>query len=1206
MKKFRINIDGRELLALPGQTILEVARENDIFIPTLCFDERTEIYGSCGICMVEAEGNPKLLKACATEIAPNMVITTDSERVIESRKTNLELLLSNHPGDCRPPCVLNCPAHTDCQGYVGLLANGRPEEAHELVKNNIPLPASIGRVCPHPCEDSCRRKYVDEPISIANIKRFLADNDLMSGVSYVPDIEAPTGKSVAVIGGGPFGLSLAYFLAQKGHAITIFEAMPKAGGMLRYGIPEYRLPNEIIDSEIALIEAMGVEILTNTKIGRDVDFGYIRDTFDAVSIGIGAWVSTGTGAKGEDAEGVIGGIDMLRHVVRNEELALGDNVAIVGGGNTAMDACRTAVRLGAKKVYNVYRRTVDEMPADQIEIDEALEEGVIFKNLRNPLEIVKDKNGHVSKIKLQVMELGEPDASGRRAPVAVKGKTETIAVDSVILAIGQAVDPLGFDEVDLTKKNGIVYDPETFMTSIPGVFAGGDCGNDKISIAVEAIADAKKSAVVIDSYLFGEDVSYEPEFVAIRDDISEKTFEDRERQCRPVMEGLTPEERKTNFTEVVFGYDEERATQDADRCLECGCGDYFECKLVDFANQYDVKPDRFKGDVSVSDEEGKALAPDATDDGHPFIIRESGKCILCGLCVRACDQVMGIGAIDLVDRGFDTIVQPTLLLPLEESGCVSCGQCVSVCPTGALRERLSIPKSVPLETDVVQTTCSHCSIGCTLDLETYGDLLYKVNPTATGVVNAGVTCGRGKFGFDCAELEGRLTEPLLAIEGAERLVESDYYDAFVMTAKKAQSITARYGEGAVAIAVSDRYTNEEIYAISRLADEIGADIFSFNNRASATSTVLGVHTSPNSIDELLGTNYILGVGFDPHHNPVARLKIDTAKKNGAKVVFIDPSAKKDGLNKFGYDSFAAANNVKLLREIAAAVVSEKKDSDKARLLKLNGYKEFAASLADVKVSAKAAQIAADYLAAKKAIIIYQQNILSFEAAELVCAIAAISGHIGTPRDGIVRVASKNNSQGLYDLGITSDATDVEGAKAVLIFGEDPLGQIAAISGTLPPEAKAAKALLKNAEFVMVCDTHNTATALEADVVIPGSGWTETDGTYTNTEGRLGEVVKVSETSDFTNWQVAKEIANIYEAGILWENEDDIADELADEYPAYRYAVIGEILPADVEADDIWLAAPEAGKLVDPLPVSDNLTNMIDERLPKPTPMPHMG
>ena len=303
MEKFLLNINGKEVKGVAGQTILEVARENDIFIPTLCYDERTKIYGSCGICMCEVEGNPKLCKACATVIAPGMVVRTNTERVIESRKTNLELLLSNHTGDCRPPCVLACPAQTDCQGYVGPIANGEYEAALELVKDKIPLPASLGRVCPHPCEAECRRGLIDEPVSIQWLKRFVADQDLGDVSPFIPEIDEETGKRVAIIGGGPMGLSAAYFLRQMGHEITIFESMPKAGGMLRYGIPEYRLPKAVLDDEIMTIEMMGVDIICNTKIGEDIPFETIYEEYDAVLLGIGAWISTGVGCPGEDAGG---------------------------------------------------------------------------------------------------------------------------------------------------------------------------------------------------------------------------------------------------------------------------------------------------------------------------------------------------------------------------------------------------------------------------------------------------------------------------------------------------------------------------------------------------------------------------------------------------------------------------------------------------------------------------------------------------------------------------------------------------------------------------------------------------------------------------------------------------------------------------------------------------------------------------------------
>lgn len=1163
MNKFRLNIDGKEVFGLPGQTILEVARENDVFIPTLCYDERTKIYGSCGLCVVEIEGMPKMVKACATEISPNMIIKTNTKRVIESRKTNLELLLSNHVGDCRPPCALACPAGTDCQGYVGLIANGEYDVAIELIKDKIPLPAAIGRVCPHPCEEKCRRQLVEEPVSIAWLKRFAADKDLESENPFIPEIEAETGKSVAIIGGGPMGLSAAYFLRQMGHSVTIIESMPKLGGMLRYGIPEYRLPKAVLDEEIALIESMGVKMVTNTKVGVDISFESIKEDYDAVLLGIGAWLSTGVRCKGEDSEGVIGGIDFLRKVVRNEEIKLGENVAIVGGGNTAMDACRTAVRLGAKKVYNIYRRTKNEMPADMVEIVEAEEEGVIFKNLTNPIEVISDEEGRVKQVVLQVMELGEPDASGRRKPIPVEGKTETLDIDTMILAIGQAVDASKFDGLEKTRKNAIAYDKDTFMTSMPGVFAGGDCGNDKISIAVEAIADARKVSDSINSYLNGEVIKYEKPFVVERFDITEKTFEDRERMCRPVMDQLEAEERKDNFTEVVFGYDEEQALKEASRCLECGCHDYFECKLINYANQYDVHPERLAGDKNVIEFE----------DNHPFIVRDPNKCILCGLCVRVCDEVMGVGALGLVNRGFDTVVKPSLEKPLAESGCMYCGQCVSVCPTGALQERQSVVKEVPLDTNVTDTTCSFCSVGCSLHLESYGDMLIKSNPDKNGAVNQGLLCGKGKWGFDCSVLEGKLTKPL--IKGEDGFREADYHEALVLTAKKAESIAAKYGKDAVAVAISDRFTNEEAYVMKKLADTMGARTLCFNNVESGVEKVLGLDASPNTIDELLSTNVIVTFGFVMENNPVIQLKLKQAAEQGAKVYVINPEGYKVNNFDFATKVVYVENDLNAVKEMAKALIEMGKVSS------IDNFDEFKASLDTVFVSDEIKEIANAYAGAKKAMIVFQQNVVSVEVATMIANIALLSGHIGAPRDGILQIKAKNNSQGLIDMGIKAGAEAMEGVKALLCFGENPIEN------------------LSDLEFLMVLDTHMTETCNMADVILPGTGSASVNGTFTNTERRIQPVnAAINEGVELFNFEVATEIAHVYEVEFNFRDTADVSIEMEDVLPKYKYAKLGEVYGNVLSPVNPKFVVVDDGEFVNIHNCSDNLMNVINERLPK--------
>ncbi len=1076
MANFRLNINGIEVVGHPGQTILEVAKANGIEIPTLCYDERIKIYGACGLCIVEVEGNPKLVRSCATEISDGMVVKTETDRVRGSRQIALELLLSDHTGDCRPPCREACPAKTDCQGYVGLIANGNYREALELIKEQLPLPASIGRVCPHPCEEACRRQLVEEPVSIAWLKRFAADVDLESGDVFVPELEDKTGKSIVIIGGGPSGLTAAYFLAKKGHRVEILEAMPQAGGMLRYGIPQYRLPKEILDQEIETIENMGVEIKTNIKVGRDVTLEYLRNNYDAVYIAIGAWASTSLRCPGEELEGVLGGIDFLEDVALNNHVNLGSKVAVVGGGNVAMDACRTAVRMGAEEVYLIYRRTRSEMPAEEVEIVEAEEEGVRFEFLVAPIEIVGE-DGMVKAFKLQQMELGEPDASGRRTPVPIKGAEKLLEVDTIIAAIGQQVVPAGMDGIALTKKNTIAADANTFTTNLPGVFAGGDAINDGPGIAITAIAHAKKAAEIICSYLEGEVIPYKEPYIVKRTDINEETFADRPKAHRPHMSHTTPADRKGNFSEVVHGYTEEQALKDAKRCLECGCGDVFECRLLNLANQYDVNPARIAGETHSR----------KVKEDHPFIDRNPDKCILCGLCVRVCDEVMGIDALGLVNRGFETIVQPEFDLPLRETGCISCGQCVSVCPTGALQERLTIDKPVPLKTEDTKSVCSFCSVGCNLKLKTNGELLIKAVPDKESKVDNGLLCVKGRFGFNMAEKGTRLINPLVKKNG--KLVETDWDEALLTIVKSAQSLASRHGGNSLAVSVSDRYTNEEIYAAVKLASEtLGTDnIFSFNGFEGGIKDILGYDASTNAFDELLATEVILLVGSDIMKNhPIVGLKIKEATAKGIKLIVINPF--KSQVNEWASKSVCPENSLGFIKEIIKAVADSGKTPAEA---KVTGFAALMESLAGVTAGNDAAEIAAVYAGAKKSMIVFDQAHVTDDGARLLADLALVAGHIGKPRSGIIQLKPKANSQGLSDLGagkgpaaVMADVADGS-VKGMFILGENPAGLD-----------------LSGLKLLVVQDTHLTETALKADVVLPGAGFAESCGTFTSSERRI--------------------------------------------------------------------------------------------------------
>lgn len=686
-----LTINGKNITVEEGTTILQAAKDNGIYIPTLCYDDAVKVYGACGLCVVEAEGIPKLLRSCSAKCSEGMVVNTESKRVVQSRKIAMELLMSAHDGDCVAPCQLNCPARTDCQGYVGLIANGEYEAALKLIKNKVSLPASIGRVCPHPCETACRRGKVDEAINIAQLKAFAADMDLNSD-SYLPEKSAPTGKKIAIIGGGPAGLTAAYRLTISGHEITVYDMMEKMGGMLRYGIPQYRLPKEVLDKEIAIIEKLGVKMINGVKLGKDFTVASLKAQNDAVIVAVGAWKSSSMRTPGEELDGIYGGIDFLRAVALKQEINIGDKVVICGGGNTAMDACRTAVRLGAKEVYCVYRRTRNEMPAEDIEITEAEEEGVQFKFLTNPISF-NGKDGKVKSVTLQLMELGEPDASGRRRPVAIEGKTEELDVDSVIVAIGQKLVNEDVSELKLTDRGNIEADIDTFKTNIEGVFAIGDATNRGASIAIEAIGEANRCALSIDAYLNGEDIETRVPYISRRDE-ELIDFQSKEKCPARKPKVLPAAERKNNFDEVCLGYTEEDAKAEASRCLECGCKEYYKCKLLSVAQRYDIHPERFKGEMPQK----------YTADSNEFIERNSAKCILCGLCVRSCKEVMNISAIGLLGRGFKTEVAPAFNLPLDQTKCTNCGLCVELCPTGALTEKSALKKQVPLKEEYSKET----------------------------------------------------------------------------------------------------------------------------------------------------------------------------------------------------------------------------------------------------------------------------------------------------------------------------------------------------------------------------------------------------------------------------------------------------------------------------------------------------------------------
>jgi len=529
------------------------------------------------------------------------VITFTSEAEMPMMPASMASTLYNKTGSWRymrplyvnktPPCNAACPAGEDIVMYLQLTAQGRYAEAWETIVRENPFPGVCGRVCPHPCESECNREHLGGAIAIHCQERFLADYAAAHDLGLpMPDVPQ-RGEHVAVVGAGPAGLSCAYHLRRMGYQVTVFDAGDKPGGMMRL-IPEYRLPKEVLEREIAAIVATGVEVKTGVRLGVDVSLDDLKD-YAAVFLAVGQSRSRRLGVPGEEATDVLPGIDFLARVARGQRVGLGEKVAVIGGGNTAMDAARTARRLGAD-VTIFYRRSRAEMPAIDEEVNEALDEGVRIEFLRAPVAVLTE-NGHVRGLRLTEMELGAPDESGRRRPLPVAGSEYEVACDTVIPALGQVAD-LSFLDAEVKSERGRIITDEKAATTRPPIFAGGDVATG-FGTVTAAVGSGKRAALAIDCFLRGVAAYFEEE-------------------PRPRQEQRPAAERVTTFEEVNLGYGEDAALAEAQRCFSCGtCNECDNCLI-------------FCPDVAV------LRGP---SDDEPFVFNYD-YCKGCGICVSECPR----------------------------------------------------------------------------------------------------------------------------------------------------------------------------------------------------------------------------------------------------------------------------------------------------------------------------------------------------------------------------------------------------------------------------------------------------------------------------------------------------------------------------------------------------------------------------------------
>jgi formate dehydrogenase major subunit len=1175
MARVKLEIDGRRVSADADQTILDAARGVGIGIPTLCHDRQLEPFASCYVCVVKVKGARGLLPACSTKVAHGMVVETNSLEVRQSRKAALELLLSDHYADCVGPCQLACPAGIDIQGYIALAAIGKYREAIALVKQHNPLPSVCGRVCTRPCEVSgCRRTLLDEPVGIDYIKRYIADLDLSGGDTWRPEPAPVTGKRVAVVGAGPAGLSAAYYLAVRGHAVSMFEAQPEPGGMLRYGIPEYRLPKQVLDLEIDQILGLGATLQANQVLGRDFTIASLRDEgFDAVFLGIGAWRSSLMRVENEDAAGVVAGIDFLRDVGLGQPMTLRGTVAVVGGGNTAIDCARTALRLGASTVKLLYRRTRAEMPANDTEIQDAIEEGVEIEFLVAPTRVVPGADGRLRALECQRMELGAPDASGRRSPRPVRGSEHEVACDMVIAAIGQSAtiaDLLGKvpgllpagESMGLTRWQTVEVDPRTLETTVEGVFSGGDVVTGAAT-AIEAIAAGRKAAYAIDTYVREGRARPEPEpFLSRKDVFSKITIDDlrsRESKPRRVMPLVPVGERVKGFAEVELGYSDADLHEEATRCLECGCVALFDCDLRKYATDYGVEVTRFLGEARQHER----------DVSHPLIELDRNKCILCGRCVRMCSDVVGVSAFGFVNRGFGTIVAPALGGSLLEAGCISCGLCIGTCPTGAIAERLSLAKPGPWKTDRASSVCTYCSVGCRLTFESLDGTMVKATRREDDRVVFGTHCWKGRFGFHHLGGADRLTRGI--VRENRSVSHLPVEDAITVAADRLKAALAGHQGDEVAVFVSPRMTNEEIY----LAQKLARGVLGTHHVASFGTLVNQAHFAPEAIagasyQDVAAAGAVIVAGASLARERFAlHLAVARAARNGASIVWIGAETDRTADLADVYLHCRPGTEPLVAAGIAAAGLRRAGDD-------LSSHPELArvASLTAAQWLELAGVEAGDLERAAEQIGAASPGVLVFDAdfrgerrtgdARTYAAVARTLGCALLP----AREAA--NAQGLLDMGghpawlpgylplagLTPPVPDLawhladRRIKVAIVLGEDPLG-----SSGMPDALRDG---LTSAELLIAADLFPTATTAAAHVVLPLSSSIETSGTMTNAERRVQRLRRiVPPRAGLETWQVLSALARAAGAreGFAHANTAEVFDEIRQAAPIYRQVVV---------------------------------------------------
>ncbi|MCD6380514.1 FAD-dependent oxidoreductase, partial [bacterium] len=946
-----------------------------------------------------------------------------------------------------------------------------------------------------------------------------------------PECEPSTGKTVGIVGSGPAGLTAAWFLCKRGHKPVIYESQPRSGGMVRYGIPEYRLPDAVLDAEVNYILRAGAEIKYNTKIGKDISLDELLKKHDSVFIGAGAQVGKPMRVEGENnTKGVVRGAEFLRDKADNHEPVSG-TVVVVGGGNTAMDVARTSWRLGAEKVIILYRRTRAEMPADDMEIEDCLEEGIELMELASPVGIVKE-DGRITALSCIRMKLGEPDDSGRRRPIPLKGSEFDLPCQLAVPAIGQSSELEGLivagdEEISTTKWGTFDIDKKTMETSVKGLFAGGDVTDDGATVVIDAIGDGRKAANAIHAYLMGEPIPSED--FRVRKEFWKKPGKtelgDITESPRHKIHTIDVEQRIGNFKEVATGFDYEDNIHECDRCLSCGCLEYDNCALRLHAQEYDVDMEEFKGYVRKH----------KIDNRHPYIVYDPNKCVLCTRCIRTCARIIPTAALGLIGRGFKTEVRPAMNDPLLETSCVSCGNCVDSCPTGALTIKYPFPGRASLYTEDVESHCAFCSLACPITVSKIGEKRYFIGSSG---VPGDYLCRYGRFGYEIFVKKKRIENPELRGVNAAKDVDID--TALRMLVSGMKKAAEEFGPDKVGVFVSPDLTNEELYLAAKVAREgletnnvASLSILAGKEKAGVLDEAFGFTGSTSNRQCVKDADLVIcnNTSLESDHL-ILSADIIQAVKNGAKLIVsnstlnatdqlisvlaMDPMRGRAAILWAGVIN--ALQNKGLFEPDTIKDISdpdgfaEGEDFDFEKVSDLTG------------VAMDTVFKAADLIAsAKKVVIVHCPDRPQDSAPgdmEILSDLVVLLRRVGVEADLLLPRGSANGA-GIEMMGADpsfapgrlavkgklAGASNREQLRAILKEGKI---KAAFIIGEDPVAWKKTEAWFRNVEFMAVMDWTPTETTRSADVVLPGSTFLETGGSRCNFEGNLIEYKRAVE------------------------------------------------------------------------------------------------